>query len=152
MPSRTSISAATLNEIARLSEAGSEMYDEGDDAGALACWRKAIALLPMPSQQWDTAVWLHAAIGDALDTAGDAAGAEKAFRAALNASDGQSDAFVQYMVGVLALERGDEPDALDHLRHAYALSGRELFDGPRGERAWAALWVLDAPVTEPRGA
>lgn len=139
MPENATIDETVLTEVARLSEAGSEMYDEGDDRGAIASWRRALELLPAPQGEWSAAVGLNAAIGDALDQLGDAAGAEAAFRAALDAREGALEPLVPYMVGVLTLERGDDVEAISHLMHAFALSGRELFDGERGERALAAL-------------
>lgn len=127
------------DEIARLSDAGSQMLDEGDAEGAIATWREALAQLPEPAAESAEAVWLHAAIGDAFDRIGDAEASEQAFRRALETDTGAADPAVRYMLGLLIAERGDTAEATPHLAQAYALTGRRLFEGERGDAAWEAL-------------
>ncbi|MDO8184866.1 hypothetical protein Q5424_18160 [Conexibacter sp. JD483] len=121
------LSDALHARISDLSEAGNELADDGDLAGAERTWLGAVPLLPEPAVQWEAYTWLWASIGDVRYDQDDFAGAADAFFNALNGAGGIENPFVHFMLGKALLRTDRRPRAIDELLRAYLLDD-ELFE------------------------
>ena len=121
-------------QIEVLSEKGNNLIDEGNDSGAEAAWRQALALLPEPKTDWDAYTWLCASIGEACYFQGNYAAATQVLFDALNGPGAQENPFVHYMLGKALWQQGEAEDrAIDELLRAYMLDGVDIFDSDEGE-------------------
>lgn len=116
---------SALEEIC---DQGNEAMDEGAPEEALLFFRQALAILPEPAEDWDVFGWLQTAIGDALFTARDYAGALEKFETAVKYPDQAENPFTLMRIGQCRRRLGDEEKALEFLRRAYALDGEYVFD------------------------
>ncbi|GHC69457.1 hypothetical protein [Limoniibacter endophyticus] len=115
-------------KVTALSEEGDALVEAGDDAGAIAVWRAAFALLPQPQDQWEAATWLLASIGEAQANMGDDEEALATFERAAKTEDGVSNPFVQIMLGALLFDLGRDDEATEPLLKAYMMEGDEIFE------------------------
>ncbi len=122
-----------LDEIQGKLEVGDEALDAGEYATALARYREAAALLPEPRLGHDISYAVHAALGDGYFFAEDFQQAAAALRDALKAADGLADPVVHLRLGQAYFEMGDLDRAFDSLMYAYALDGRNVFQGEDGK-------------------
>jgi tetratricopeptide (TPR) repeat protein len=113
--------------ITELSEAGNELADDGDLAGAERTWLEVLQLLPEPARDWEAYTWVWASVGDVRYDAGDLMGAADAFFNALNGAGGIENPFVHFMLGKALLKTDRRPRAIDELLRAYMLDD-ELFE------------------------
>jgi len=122
--------------IETLSEAGNDLIDDDDPAGAESVWRQAIAMLPEPKADWEAYTWLNASIGEACYFQGHYADAAQVLFDALNGPQALDNPFIHYTLGKALWQLGDDPDrAIDALLRAYMLDGTEIFDGDEDEGA-----------------
>lgn len=100
--------ASIADRLDVLAEEGNVLLEErGDWAGAVAVWRRALALLPAPQDQWEASLWLNTSIGEALRAGGDLQGARTHLFDALNAPDGHMNPFTLLRLGQTLLELGE---------------------------------------------
>ena len=125
---RIKLPADVHSEISRLSAAGDTLARQKDFAGALCEYERAWALLPDPKDQWEAAVWLLAAIGDALFLNLRYEEACEVFGHALAEGAGaQGNPFLHLRRGESLFECGDRRAAADELMRAYMGAGVEIF-------------------------
>ena len=117
------------DRIDELAERGNDLADADDLEGAVVAWSEALALVPEPKTDWDTATWLYASIGDALYQQDKLEEARDALFSALNCPDGQENPFVHFRLGQCEIRLGNEERGVDELMRAYMLDGETVFAG-----------------------
>lgn len=125
---KTELTEEDGERLAELAEAGNELADEDDFAGALVPWREALAMFPEPIEQWDDGLWFLGSIGDACVAVGEYAEAESTLRKALAYEEGRGSGFIWLRLGQAQFEQGDLDGAADSLISAYMLDGDEIFE------------------------
>lgn len=119
------VSAKT--RIAQLSKDADQLAAEGRYGEAGNVLRQAIATLPQPAAQWDTATWLHIAAGDAEFLAGNYKAAKDALTMAARCPGGFGVPFLHLRLGQAEFEMGDMKAAETELARAYIPDGVEIF-------------------------
>jgi tetratricopeptide (TPR) repeat protein len=110
-----------------LCAAGDQQVEAGEFASAIARYREAWALLPEPKENWEAALWVVAAIGDAEFFAGDYLAARRSFTEAVRTLEALGNPFVHLRLGECAFELGEFDRAADELMRAYMGGGPEAF-------------------------
>ena len=120
-------------KITAHSEAGDELADQGDYAGALSEYWKAFDLIPEPKTDWDASTWVLTAIGDANFKGGDFKAGVDNLSSAMHCPDAIGNPFIHLRLGQCQFETGNLDRAADELTRAYALEGEEMFseDDPK---------------------
>lgn len=113
--------------LTRTTEAGSQLFDALDFAGALKKYEEAWGLLPEPKDEWNAALWVLAAIGDCHFYLNDFLKAQQVLQAALRLPDAIGNPFLHLRLGQTEFELGNTTRAADELIRAYAVEGPELF-------------------------
>ena len=128
--SRHTMSKEMLAEIDRISEEGSELFDEGKYRQAISAWEKAFAFVPDPKNTFSQSLWLHSSIGDAWFLLKDFKQSAAHFFAAKSnvEENGYANPFIMLRLGQSYLELSDAANAKEYLLRAYALEGKELFN------------------------
>lgn len=125
---KTELTEEDGERLAELAEAGNELADEEDFAGALVPWREALAMFPEPIEQWDDGLWFLGSIGDACVAVGEYAEAESTLRKAMVYEEGRGSGFIWLRLGQAQFEQGDLDEAAQSLISAYMLDGDEVFE------------------------
>lgn len=121
------------DRIEALSAEGSDLYDDGDWAGALRCWQRALALVDEPQADHHEAGWLWASIGDACCSGERWAEAEQHLTRSLQAPGTLDNPYIWLRLGQSQYELGRGEAAVDSLLRAYMLEGDDIFtdEAPR---------------------
>jgi tetratricopeptide (TPR) repeat protein len=131
--------------VSELSEEGNDLSESGEFRAAIEKWRRALELLPEPTNQWEAATWLHASIGDAHYQLNEHAEAIESLYDALNCPDGHCNPFVHYMLGKSLVNVGDAKGR-DQLLRAYMLDGEEIFLSDEDEGQSCLQLLSDAKL------
>jgi tetratricopeptide (TPR) repeat protein len=115
-------------KITDLSEQGNTLLDAGDINGAIAAWEEALATVPSPNTEWESALWLHASLGEAHRMAGRFDIAQGHLLDALNCPDGHMNPFVLLRLGETLVDQGQPDPGTEYLLRAYMLEGDEIFE------------------------
>ncbi|WP_396333749.1 tol-pal system YbgF family protein [Burkholderia anthina] len=114
--------------IGTLSEAGDDLTEAGDFAGALAKYREAFDLLPEPKTNWEAGTWLMAAIGDTHFLQADYATGRDTLEHAMHFPDAVGNPFLHLRLGQCQFELDELDRAADEMMRAYMGGGPELFE------------------------
>lgn len=131
-------------EITRLLAEGDNYADLDAPQAAAEQYVAAIRLLPQPYTQWEAALMLYTALGDACLALTQYAEAEQALRIALQAPGGTGNGYVWLRLGDALRGEGREREALEAYTSAYMLEGKEIFEDER--EAWAMLVAAGIPT------
>jgi tetratricopeptide (TPR) repeat protein len=116
------------DQIERLSERGNALATENKFSEALASFREALALVPVPIENWDAGMWLLVSIGDMQFMLNDFDGARDSFMSVAKISDdAQANPFVCLRLGQSLFELDDKPRAADWLARAFLSEGASIF-------------------------
>jgi tetratricopeptide (TPR) repeat protein len=115
-------------EVTDLSQQGNMLLESGRAQTAIAKWLAALELLPEPRRKWETAMWLHASIGDAQRQQGDIESALISFQEAAASGNGYANGFVQLGIGMCLYDLGRGEDSTDPLLRAFMMEGKDLFE------------------------
>ncbi|WP_203234839.1 tetratricopeptide repeat protein [Modicisalibacter coralii] len=120
---------ATIDaRVKRLSERGDALAERQHYRKAIATYRQAWELLPEPKQEWDAALWLLAAIGDANFLDDDYAACRDNFSAAMHLPGAIGNPFLHLRLGQCQYELGNMARAEDELARAYIPAGKAIFE------------------------
>ena len=122
------LSEEIVDEILRLSAEGDELADSEEYPLALERYCKAWDLLPEPKIEWEAAMWLLAAIGDANFLNGDSVAARDNFERSMHCPDAIGNPFLHLRLGQCQFELGNIDRAADELARAYMGAGDEIFE------------------------
>jgi tetratricopeptide (TPR) repeat protein len=115
-------------EIVRLSQEGDQLVEAGAYDEAIKLYGDAWRLLPEPQQEWDAALWLLAAIGDASFLSGKLEDAKNALQFSLSNCPGAlGNPFLHFRLGQTHFELSELDRAADELMRAYMGAGEEIF-------------------------
>lgn len=134
---------ATHERVVALAEDGDNLADNNAPADAARSYVQALELLPQPRYQWEAALQLYTALGDALLDLTQYDEAYEALQAALQ-SGGQGNPYVWLRLGDAHRGLGRDGEALEAYTSAYMLAGEEIFEDEDG--AWAMLEAAGIPV------
>ncbi|MEW4453811.1 hypothetical protein AB1L30_14145 [Bremerella sp. JC817] len=109
-------------------ERGEALLAEGDADAALEQYMAAEALIPSPKLNWEAALWVYAAIGDAWFAKQDFDRARQAFSNAVLCPDGLGNPFIHLRLGQCQFEANNLDKAADELTRAYMAEGLAIFD------------------------
>lgn len=115
--------------IQELFARGDTLLGEDRFAQAIALYQQALELIPEPVKAHRLAAHAHANLGDAYLLLKRYEEARRAFQDAVESKQGAGNAYVQLRLGQCAYELGDLGQAEEHLAHAHALKGEEIFEG-----------------------
>lgn len=122
------------NRIEELCDEGETVLADGGFDIAASRFQEAWAILPEPRCDWDCAVSILAAIGDAHFFRRDFAECKKWLMRILRDGGGLPDnPFIRLRLGQCLFELGDEHEAANWLAGGYLLEGAKLFaeDNPK---------------------
>lgn len=123
----TELSHDTHERIKKLSADGDALAEAGRYPDALTKYWAAWDLLPEPQTDWDAAIWLLAAIGDANFLGGDFNAGRDNFSLAMHCPGAIGNPFLHLRLGQCQLELGNEERAADELARAYMAEGHQIF-------------------------
>lgn len=110
------------------SDEGNRRLEEDDDIpGAIAEYEKALALLPIPFERWEAALWLLIALGDAHFLKSDYAKALEYLAHAVQCPDALGNPFLHLRLGQTFFELGQLDKAADEMARAYMGEGPDVF-------------------------
>ncbi|NLE97993.1 MAG: hypothetical protein GX596_08400 [Propionibacterium sp.] len=130
-------------EIVRLLGEGDNYMDLDAPQAAAEQYVAAIELLPQPYTQWEAALMLTVALGDACLALTQYAEAEESLRIALRSPDGTGNGYVWLRLGDALRGQDRDGEALEAYTSAYMLEGEELFEDE--DDAWAMLEQAGIP-------
>ena len=127
------LDAKTHKAVTRLCEEAETHAEEGRLEEALVAYAQALERLPQPTNHWEAATWIYAAIGDVHFLVGSFETSERAFQEAITCPGAIGNPFLHLRLGQLALEHGDEERAAEELHRAFLAEGEEIFanDDPK---------------------
>ncbi len=128
LSARYDLDDALSLKLNNLSEMGNLLMDNGSYDNAINSFSDALALLPLPTQQWEAGTWLYTAIGEAYYFKHDYENAKNNLYDALNCADSTDSAFTYLRLEQSLYELGDLACAKENLLKAYMLEGNEIFD------------------------
>jgi tetratricopeptide (TPR) repeat protein len=114
--------------IQRLCAEGDSLVEAAHYSDALARFKQALALLPVPHLEWEAATWIYAALGETYFLAGDFECARQALTTIMLCPAALDNPFVWLRRGQVYFELGDMQQAQDSLASAFMLAGREVFE------------------------
>src|SRR5262249_30913606 len=118
----------TLHQkIKRLCAQGDQLVESNRLSDALAEYWAAWDLLPQPPTDWEAAIWILAAIGDANFQGGDFVAGKDNLTIALHCPNAIGNPFLHLRLGQCPFELGDLERAGDELTRAYMGAGKEIF-------------------------
>lgn len=123
------LSADVLEKINALIDEGDNCLNVDDFSTALGRYQQAAGMLPEPKYQFDIALPVYTAIGEAHYYSGQFAQALDAFRMAMKAPGGIENPLTHLRLGQTYYELGDLDKSADELTRAYMLDGARIFDG-----------------------
>jgi tetratricopeptide (TPR) repeat protein len=106
---------------------GDELADGKRYDAAIDRYTAAWNQLPEPRSDWDAALWILTAMGDAQFHAGKWAPARLALMAAARDCGGVDNPFVRLRLGQVLFEEGDLDEAANWLAPAFLSEGSNLF-------------------------
>lgn len=116
------------DEIVRLSQEGDRLAESGNYADAIKLYGDAWRLLPEPQVEWDAALWLLVAIGDACVLSGQWQDAQKALQyCLLHCPDALGKPFIHFRLGQSYFELFELDRAANELMRAYMGAGESIF-------------------------
>lgn len=123
------VSKDMLEQIDRICEEGSELFDENEYVKAIRVWEQAFRLIPEPKNSFSQSLWLHSSIGDAFFLLNDFKQSAAHFFAAKSnvEQNGYANPFIMLRLGQSYFELNDTANAKEYLLRAYTLGGKELF-------------------------
>jgi tetratricopeptide (TPR) repeat protein len=124
----TELSDAVHEEIKRLCATGDSCAKAKKFPDALTNYWAAWDLLPEPKTQWEAAMWILAAVGDANYLGGDYVAGRDNLSLAMQCPDAIGNPFIHYRLGQCQFEIGNLDQAADELMRAYMGAGPEIFD------------------------
>lgn len=136
----------TYDEVQRLCESGDQLAKAGRYADALDTYWSAFELLPPPSEKWDAATWILAAIGDANFLGGDFEDGRDNLSTAMHCPDAIGNPFLHLRLGQCQLEVGNFDRAADELARAYMGAGEGIFQSEDGKYLAFLKTRLKPPV------
>lgn len=123
------LAAPLLKKIRAKVDRGDELLDRDEFARALEAFHEAVALIPAPKHQHEIALTAYTALGEGYFFAGYHDQALRAFAAALKAPGGVENPLLHLRIGQACFEISEFDRAADALTRAYALDGRDVFEG-----------------------
>lgn len=114
--------------IQDLCKQGDVLADADQYPAALQLYWAAWDLLPEPQTDWEAAIWILAAIGDANFLGGDYAAGRDNLSLAMHCPDAVGNPFLHLRLGQCQFELGDLDRAADELTRAYMGAGAEIFE------------------------
>lgn len=124
----TELSDEIYARIEEYSEQGNDYCDNEEWENAIACFEKALELLPEPKDIWEAATWLYVALGDAFFLSGKYEETLDNFNHARMCPDGLANPFILLRLGEAYYELGDTELANKYLFEAYMMEGTEIFE------------------------
>jgi len=118
-----------LNDIQAKIDQGDEFLNTDDFTQAVELYRQGLSLIPEPKHLHDISLPAFTALGEAYFYSGNYRKALSAFREALKAPGGVENPLLHLRLGQTYYESGDLNRAADSLTRAYALDGRDVFEG-----------------------
>lgn len=118
-----------LDEIQAKLDEGDDSLDADEFAAAIGLYQQAVVLLPDPKHLHDVSLPVFTALGEAFFFAGHYRDALTALKQAEKAPGGVENPLLHLRLGQAYYEIGDLERAGDALARAYALDGRDVFDG-----------------------
>ena len=115
------------SQIQDLCAAGDEFAESNNFPEALRCFWEAWDLLPEPANQWEAAMWILAAIGDANFLSNDFVAGSDNLSLAMSCPDAVGNPFLHLRLGQCEFELGNLVSAVDELMRAYMAAGSEIF-------------------------
>jgi tetratricopeptide (TPR) repeat protein len=107
---------------------GDAFAEQGQFARALAEYAAAWELLPEPKKDWEAALWVLAAIGDAHFLSGNWQACRDALQEAVKGCAGAvENPFIRLRLGQSLFELGELREAANWMAPAYWLEGKRLF-------------------------
>jgi tetratricopeptide (TPR) repeat protein len=123
------LSPSLLKKIQAKMDRGDELLDRDQFAKAQEAFRQAVALIPSPKYRHEISLPAYTALGEGYLFAGYHERALRAFQQALKAPGGVESPLLYLRIGQAYFEIRDYDRAADELTRAYALDGRDVFDG-----------------------
>ena len=118
-----------FEEITTLSERGNQLASNGQLAEALSTFKQALALVPEPQGERDSAFWLLVSIGDMEFLLGRYPESRSVLMSAVTQfEEARSNPFVRMRLGQSMYELGEEKEAANWLAGAYLSEGVQIFD------------------------
>jgi tetratricopeptide (TPR) repeat protein len=121
--------ASLIDEIQSKLDQGDACLDADEFAAAIAFCQQAVSLIPAPKHSHDISLSAFTALGEAYFFSGYYQDALAAFSEALKSPGGVENPLLHLRRGQAYFENGDPDRAADSLTRAYALDGRDVFDG-----------------------
>jgi tetratricopeptide (TPR) repeat protein len=121
--------AALLNDIQARIDDGDVFLNTDAFAQAVERYQQALSMIPEPKHLYDISLPAFTALGEAYFYSGDYRNALSAFREALKVPGGVENPLLHLRLGQTYYESGDLNRAADSLTRAYALGGRDVFEG-----------------------
>jgi hypothetical protein len=122
------------DEVKRLCAEGDDLANRQRYEEALRRYGEAWSLLPEPKTDWEAAVWLLAAIGDAHFHRGDfLSGRDALTKAMIHGEGAIGNPFLRLRLGQCLYELSDMKEAANWLAGAYLMEGQAIFaeDSPK---------------------
>ncbi len=132
--------------VTRLCAEAEVHAEEGRLEEALKAYASALERLPDPTNHWEAATWIYAAIGDVHFLVGSFETAERAFQEAITCPGAIGNPFLHPPLGQLALEHEDEERAAEELLRAYRAEGEEIFANDDPKYLTFTLAQLESPA------
>lgn len=127
------LSDRLLDEIQAKLDEGDEHLDTDEFAEAIALFRRALSLIPDPKHHHDISLAAFTALGEAYFFSGHYRDAVVALKQAEKAPGGTENPLLHLRLGQAYFECNELDLAGDSLARAYALDGRDVFDGEDGK-------------------
>ena len=124
-----SIDNKKYEKIKKLSEKGELYAEKGEYKKALEKYWKAYDLIPNPKTEWEASLWLLTAIGDSNFLNENFKSGVENFTSAMNCPNGIGNPFLHLRLGQCQYEMGNLKKAAEELTRAYAIEGKDIFDG-----------------------
>jgi tetratricopeptide (TPR) repeat protein len=107
---------------------GDELANRREFQTALKEYAVAWDLLPEPKTNWEAALWILTAIGDAHFLSGNWQACRKTLQQAVKACDGAlENPFIRLRLGQSLFELGEQREAADWMVPAFLMEGKQLF-------------------------
>ena len=121
--------ASMREKIRHQLDQGDEALDADEFTKAISHYSEALALIPDPKFLHASSLLAFTALGEAFFYAGYPEKALVPFGMALKAPGGVENPLLHLRLGQAYFENGEFDRAADSLTRAYAMDGRDVFDG-----------------------
>jgi tetratricopeptide (TPR) repeat protein len=129
LPKAKELDDDLYKRITAFSDSGNRKFEAGRYAEANADYRKALALIPEPLEDWEASTWVLTALGDCCFLLGELEAAHGYLERGLDCPDVGGSEFLILRLGQVRYELGDEKGARAALADAWRLGGAALFEG-----------------------